>query len=436
MNNIVNDIKTSPEQSQPLPPLQETPLPQPPASPLPLPTPPPIQPPVPTAPPPVTPTPQPQVHSKKKLALLAIGAVVLVAVLGVAAFLFVGNSKKGSAVQTDLNKGGKSALLSMGEDLSKYDKDTDNDGYPDFIESAVGLNPNESEFARCSAGKDCQAGQPSSVDSGKKNIVLILDASGSMGLSNSGQTRMDAAKSAIKGYVSQASSDPNVSIGLMVYGHKGSNSTADKPASCASAEIIAPLGSVSSTTIDSYLAGVKPTGWTPMGLAITNAQSVFTGKEADKNQMILITDGDETCNSNPAGAAASAHNSAAKISVDVIGFAVSTAEQSTLNAIATSGGGDFSVANDSNELIRKMDQQLENLKKVTAKANCDLNAYETFLPCENEHYNKILNFITTRRSSYFKKEISKAEYDKLNALYEQTYSLHRNRADKGTKAER
>jgi len=386
----------------------------------------------------VPPSIMPQVQSSgnktnKKLIFIILGLVIFFLLISVIAGLFV-KKNKSNIIVADLNKGGKNPALTIFEDLSKYDKDTDGDGYPDFIETAVGLNPNESELKRCVGAGGCK--DPSLTNNGpsRKNVVIILDSSGSMGLTISGQTRMDAAKSAITGYVSQASADKSISIGLMVYGNKGSNSTSDKATSCASAEVIAPLGSVNSSTIGTYLANVKPTGWTPMGLAISNAQSLFPSGTDNKNEIILVTDGDETCNSNPIGAASAIYNSPVKVIVNVIGFAVSIADQTTLNGIASSGGGSFSVANTSSELLRVLNEKFENLSKITEKSKCDLAVYETFLPCENGHFNKVFDYVTKRRSTYYKKEISKAEWNKLNLLYDKIWPLHSDRVKKGVNA--
>lgn len=409
-----------------------------PVPPIPVVPTPPIQPavavpaPTPTPPPPVVipQVPPADIKTDKKPLLIIVGIVILLIVVGLLVGLFIKSRKTGIRT-VDLSKGGKNPALTVFEDLSKYDKDTDGDGYPDIVETAIGLNPNESEFIRCGGGKGCKDPTLSNTGPTKKNVVIILDSSGSMGLTIGGQTRMDAAKSAITGYVSQASSDKNISIGLMVYGNKGSNSTSDKATSCASAEVIAPLGSVNSSTIGTYLTSVKPTGWTPMGLAISNAQSLFPSGNDGQNQIILVTDGDETCNSNPIGAASTIHASSAKVTVNVIGFAVTIADQATLKGISTSGGGSFSVASDSSELLRILNQNLENLKKTTEQIGCNLKIYEAFLPCEREHNDKVVDYVTKKRNTYYKKDISKAEYDKLNSLYESIVKLHSDRVKNG-----
>ncbi|HCM38163.1 TPA: hypothetical protein DIS61_05920 [Patescibacteria group bacterium] len=372
------------------------------------------------------------------IALVAIGLLIFLGIIFAGTLVADQLRRNNPFKEVNLDKGGKTNLLApiIKEDLSKYDKDTDNDGYPDFIEQELGLDPNQSEFVRCGGGKGCADPTLTNTAQSKKNVIIILDASGSMGLTIGGQTRMDAAKAAIKNYVSQAASDTNISLGLMVYGHKGSNSQTDKPISCAAAEVIAAIGTVNSSTIDSYLATIQPTGWTPMGLAITNAQAAFTGKDGERNEIILVTDGDETCDSNPIGAAGNIHNSAAKVTVNVIGFAVSAAEQATLNGIASAGGGSFTVASDSSELIRVMSEKLENLKKLTEQTKCETAAYGNFLTCESDTFNKVYDYINKKKSTYYKKEITKAEFDRLTTLGELVFQLHDERREKGVNASR
>ena len=210
-------------------------------------------------------TPPADNKTDRKLIFIILGLVVFFLVVSILTGLYIKNNRSGTRI-VNLNKGGKNQILTTFEDLSKYDKDTDGDGYPDFIETSMGLDPLISEYTRCKGNNTC-AGAASQNTVKKKNVMIILDASGSMGLLNNGRTRMDAAKDALKRYVSSVQTS-DINMGLMVYGHKGSNSPADKAISCASAEQLAPIGTITSANLDTYLDLIKPTGWTPMGLAM------------------------------------------------------------------------------------------------------------------------------------------------------------------------
>lgn len=376
----------------------------------------PIQPAIqPVSPPPVE---MPEAQStgnktNKKLIIIVSLILFFLAGTGVFAGLYMRN-KNSDTKTVNLNKGGKNPVLTVFEDLSKYDKDTDSDGYPDFIETNMGLDPLVSEYTRCKGNNTC-AGATSQNTVKKKNVMIILDASGSMGLLNGGRTRMDAAKDALRRYVATTQTS-GINMGLMVYGHKGSNAVTDKPISCASAEQLASIGTITSANLDTYLNLIKPTGWTPIGLAISNAQANFTGKEQDNNEIMLVTDGDETCDSNPVGAATTIYNGPAKVKVNIIAFAVSSNDATTLSSIAKAGSGSFSTANNSDELIARMNDQYENLKNKKNELECKSEKSISFLNCYPDTNRKVYEYVGTLKRTFYQKQISKAEFDRLDKL--------------------
>jgi len=367
------------------------------------------------SPPPVVVQQTPPVDNKtdKKLIFIVLGLVVFFLVVSVLTGLYIRNKNSGTKV-VNLNKGGKNPVLTVFEDLSKYDKDTDRDGYPDFIETSMGLDPQVSEYIRCKGNNAC-AGAASQNTVKKKNVMIILDASGSMGLLNNGRTRMDAAKDALRRYVATVQTS-GINMGLMVYGHKGSNALGDKPISCASAEQIAPIGAITSANLDTYLNLIKPTGWTPIGLAISNAQAGFVDKEQDNNEIVLVTDGDETCDSNPVGAATAIFTGVAKVKVNIIAFAVSSKEVTTLSTIARAGSGSFASANNSDELIARMNDLYENLKNIKDEKVCQSEKSISFLNCYANTNRKVYEFVGTLKRKFYQKQISKAEFDRLDKL--------------------
>lgn len=263
-------------------------------------------------------------------------------------------------------------------DLSKYDIDTDGDKIPDFLEEEMNLDPNVSEYERCKKSS-CTDYTPSTPSSRNYNIMLILDVSGSMGLKTEGKIKMDLAKEAIKEYVKKASEKAN--IGLTVYGHKGSNSEKDKAESCSGAETIAPIGSFNMQTIDGYLDTIKPIGWTPIGLAIKKSVEAFEGKENDNNLIIVISDGEETCNTNPVEEAKKAYTSREKVSVDIIGFAVDAQSQSTLSQITDAGGGKFSAVSNYEDFMSVFNSNTKNLFSQVSEDLCKVNDDIKFALC-------------------------------------------------------
>ncbi|PTM54763.1 Ca-activated chloride channel family protein [Desmospora activa DSM 45169] len=174
------------------------------------------------------------------------------------------------------------------------------------------------------------------------NVVILLDASGSMAEKVDGGQKMDLAKSSIKDFVSNMPKGANVS--LQVYGHKGSNSKSDKELSCESFAEAYPLGEYNNKQFQSSLDKVKPAGWTPLAGAIEKAKESLAGHTGGNVQNIVyvVSDGIETCDGDPVAAAEDLYESDIEAVVNIIGFDVGEEEeQENLYDIANAGGGDF-----------------------------------------------------------------------------------------------
>lgn len=298
-------------------------------------------------------------------------------------------------------------------DTSKYDKDTDGDGFPDFLENAVGSNANESLYTRCYGNNPCLAAELD-LEQYQKDILIILDVSGSMALKASTRTRMEEAKTAISRYI--YNSTDTIKFGLMIYGHKGSNNTSDKALSCANAEIIKQIGTLNKNNVDSTLASITPTGWTNMGTAITAAIPAFASSTAKNKEIILVSDGAETCNSDPESAARKAQGSGIK--VGIIGFAVDTTTSNQLKLIATAGGGGYSSANSAEELYNNFAQRSENVKNWAEESKCLYKFLDDARACYKPEYEKMNNYMSQELLKLYRNEITQNEYDKIKEVYD------------------
>ena len=158
---------------------------------------------------------------------------------------------------------------------TKYDIDTDGDAIPDFVETAIGFDPNYNNALVC-VKKSCEASGQQTVQSTQTNILFILDASGSMAESISGGIKMDLAKQALKKYAESVPAGTNV--GLMVYGHRGSNNVKDKEVSCAGIETVYQMGQMNKSVFEAAFAKFSPTGWTVIGGSLRKSADVFAGR--------------------------------------------------------------------------------------------------------------------------------------------------------------
>ncbi len=195
------------------------------------------------------------------------------------------------------------------------------------------------------------------------NVMVILDASGSMANIEGSETRMDAAKKAITEFVKGLPEDANV--GLRIYGHKGSGKNEDKALSCSSSELVYPLSTYNAANFEQSLSKATPAGWTPIGLALKEAQNDLASFKGDTNTNIvyLVSDGISTCDDDPVGTAKSLYDSDITPLINVIGFNVDQEGQKQLKDIARATEGTYQNVSDAQGL----QEQLNEASKVAEK---------------------------------------------------------------------
>jgi len=257
--------------------------------------------------------------------------------------------------------------------------------YKEYVKFAEEFNPTI-ETALTETPEGASVNQ-SSTDGSQTNIVILLDASGSMAAKNGGKTKMETAKEAIKKFVSSMPENANVS--LRVYGHKGSNKDSDKKLSCDSTELLYDLKPYNEADFQDSLDKFQPTGWTPIAKAINETKADFEKANKDgKNMIYVVSDGIETCDGDPVAAAKDLHDSNIKAVVNIIGFDVDNNGQKQLLAVAEAGGGSFETVNTA-----------EQFNKLWEKERTRL--YNEWSRWSSKNYN----------------EVARESSDKLNELY-------------------
>lgn len=177
-------------------------------------------------------------------------------------------------------------------------------------------------------------------EKGKINIAVIFDTSGSMWAKIGEERMIDIAKEKLSEYISNL--DTDVSWGIILYGHKWNSTDAEKSNSCNGVELLWELGSDRSKLL-SDIASLEPRGWTPIDRSLQTAETFLKNLSSpnDKNIILLISDGKETCDGDPVGRAKSIA-STPNMYIDVIGFNVTGWAQEELINIAKNGNGKYS----------------------------------------------------------------------------------------------
>ncbi|MCU0492300.1 MAG: VWA domain-containing protein, partial [Chloroflexaceae bacterium] len=194
------------------------------------------------------------------------------------------------------------------------------------------------------------------------NIQLVFDASGSMAEQIGSETRIEAARKAIQQVIDKLPDDAGdkLNVGFRVFGHQGDNTQAGRAESCQSTELLVPVQGVNKDLLRQQALSWEPTGWTPITLALQKAgESMPPASENVRNIIILVTDGEETCDRDPCAAAKALRESGAEVRVDVVGFGLTPQVADTLKCVAENSGGLYVDAKDGPSLAQTLESLID-----------------------------------------------------------------------------
>ena len=251
------------------------------------------------------------------------------------------------------------------------------------------------------------------------NVMVILDASGSMGKSLGNQTQMEAAKSAITNFVQGL--PENANVGLRIYGQEGTGSSADKALSCGSSELIYPIGKYNPATFTEALTKAVPAGWTPIQLALNEAQKDLASFKGDQNTNIvyLVSDGISTCDDDPVAAAKTLYNSDITPIVNVIGFNVDSEGQKQLRAVAEATQGSYQDVQNAQGLQDQLDQAKKVAEKwkqwkISQEGNLGYEQTSNYLDIFGYHTGEFKKYVDERQQIGFTLTYLLQEHEKMS----------------------
>jgi hypothetical protein len=160
--------------------------------------------------------------------------------------------------------------------------------------------------------------------------ILIYDASGSMwGQLDGGVSKVEIAREVIGDFF--VSRDNSIPLGVIAYGH-------NRRGDCSDIEVIAQVGINNPSELSSRLNRLNPRGMTPITDSLSLAASMIppTAEAAD---IILVTDGLETCEADPCALAAQLAEEGIAIRAHVVGFGLTKEEGEVMSCVADATGG-------------------------------------------------------------------------------------------------
>lgn len=200
-------------------------------------------------------------------------------------------------------------------------------------------------FASTSLATEQSPLEPSS----NTKTMLLFDASGSMWGQLEGKPKIDIARETLSSVLSTWNEQHD--LGVMVYGHR-------RKGDCDDIETIFPVSKPDTQKISAQLKQISPKGKTPISRSLNKAADALKFTE-DKATIILISDGKETCDADPCGAAKKLEAQGIDFTAHVIGFDVDKETDAQLRCIAESTGGRYFPADDASELNSAITQVSE-----------------------------------------------------------------------------
>lgn len=166
------------------------------------------------------------------------------------------------------------------------------------------------------------------------NLLFILDASNSMWGQVDGKAKITIAKDALTKLMSDIPDDMNVA--LMAYGHQ-------KKDSCTDVQMRSPMvNKASRFMVLEAMNGIEPKGKTPISYSLQEAGKYLSKNyKGVNNNIVLISDGVETCRGDPCATAEALVKANVNVKVHVVGFDISEKDRKQLACIADKGNGKY-----------------------------------------------------------------------------------------------
>ena len=174
-------------------------------------------------------------------------------------------------------------------------------------------------------------------------VAVIFDASGSMLQRIGSERRVEIARQTLSALVADTLPE-GTGFALRVFGHK-------EPGACRT-DLEIPLAPLNRTKASGVIGAINAMNLarTPLGHSIELAASDLANVKGQRI-LVLLTDGEETCDGDPAAAINMLRDKGWDIRVNIVGFAIDDpALRQTFAAWASLGGGAYFNASDRDEL--------------------------------------------------------------------------------------
>lgn len=192
---------------------------------------------------------------------------------------------------------------------------------------------------------------PTSSDAPR--VDLILDVSGSMRTADiQGKSRISVAQQSIDEVIDALPTETDFGIRTLGATYPGN----DKTIGCKDTQQLFPIGKTNKVEAKTAVATLRPTGWTPIGLALRGAAQDL-GNGDTTRRIVLITDGEDDCAPpDPCDVARELAAQGTHLVVDTLGLAHDDKTRQQLLCIANATGGTYTDVRTGEQLTGKVKQ--------------------------------------------------------------------------------
>ncbi len=178
--------------------------------------------------------------------------------------------------------------------------------------------------------------------------IIVMDGSGSMWGQIGGVPKLQIARETVGEVLSNVPT--NMELGLLSYGHR-------RKGDCGDIELVVPPAPGTSSQILDAVNTMRFLGKTPLSEAVRQAAISLRFTE-DQANMVLITDGLETCSADPCALGNELEAAGLDFTVHVVGFGLSEDEGKQVSCLAENTGGLYLQASDAEGLADALTQTI------------------------------------------------------------------------------
>lgn len=191
-------------------------------------------------------------------------------------------------------------------------------------------------------------------------MQIVLDMSGSMAAKDKGGTRASTARTAIAKALE--SIPPDVPVSLRLYGHRVAKE--NKAESCKDTERVVDFKPNPRDEILAALAAAKPLGQTPIEFALReSAEDLGPAGDSKNTVILLVTDGDETCDGNPEALVDELLRLGYEMRIFTVGLGVDRSTKQRLETVANKTGGTYNDAQNTAKLQQALTDAADEIMR-------------------------------------------------------------------------